>query len=194
MPFHPSFPGTTLRSARGCSPLPPHSRLPLRAVHSGAAVVGVGCLAPHPPNGGPQNCPPPCEPGTEQRNRDSPGAPLAQPPEGREGDVLGGGDRPGREREGTGGEMPMGTAACGGFNLRARGSCERPIGAARCRKQYIQASYQTPLHVPALSDGRPHSRTPDGVRGRGWSEAVGREPGERGPAPLPLCSRLFGLV
>ena len=32
-------------------------------------------------------CPPPCGPDTEQRNRDSPGAPLAQPPKAREGDV-----------------------------------------------------------------------------------------------------------
>ena len=35
----------------------------------------------------PPSCPPPCGPDTEQCNRDSPGAPLAQPPEAKEGGV-----------------------------------------------------------------------------------------------------------
>ena len=41
----------------------------------------------------------------------------------------------------------MGTAACGGtwFKGRAVVSGERPIGAARCRQQYNQASCQPPL-------------------------------------------------
>ena len=40
----------------------------------------------------------------------------------------------------------MGTAACGGrgFKGRTRVSGERLIGAARCRQQHDQASYQPP--------------------------------------------------
>ena len=53
----------------------------------------------------------PCGFDTEQWNRDSPGALLAQPPKGTEGaEVRIGQTRRGRAR---GGERPIGTAACG---------------------------------------------------------------------------------
>ena len=49
----------------------------------------------------------------------------------------------------------MGVAACGGrgFKGRARGSGERPIGAARCRQQRNRAACQPP--PPPLSLAQP---------------------------------------
>ena len=53
------------------------------------------------------------------------------------------------------GERPMGTAAYGGGGSKKRTalSGERPIGAARCRQQYNQASCQT-----QACEGEPHVR------------------------------------
>ena len=64
--------------------------------------------------------PPPCGPDTGQWNRDSPGAALAQPPEGKGKGVWGGEGRPGRGGGGgaRGGERPRGTAACGGRGFK----------------------------------------------------------------------------
>ena len=47
-------------------------------------TVGRGGGNPPPPRTG---CPPLCGPDTEHRNRESPGAPLAQPTKGNEGGV-----------------------------------------------------------------------------------------------------------
>ena len=53
----------------------------------------------------------------------------------------------------------MGSAAHGGkgFQERATGSGERPIGATSCRQQHNQASCQTPP-LPLWSDGQPSNR------------------------------------
>ena len=99
---------------------------------------------------------------TEKWNRASPGAPLAQPTNGKEqeGVVRGrwtprpmGGKAKGKEsREGRGGqggrgrsqggERPMGTTAYGGKRSKGRAANgDRPAGAASCRQeQYAMAS------------------------------------------------------
>ena len=83
-------------------------------------------------------CPPLRGPDTEHRNRNTLGAPRAQPTQGKEGGV----GRYGWVWQGKGGgERPMGAAACRGrgYKGRARGSGERPMRAAGCRPPSIQA-------------------------------------------------------
>ena len=80
-------------------------------------------------------------PGTQ--NAGGKGDRMVHPPLGR---GWGAGDRPGRGREGTGGERLMGTAACGGREFKGRAAVdgEGPMGAGSYRQQYIQASCQPP--------------------------------------------------
>ena len=88
------------------------------------------------PLNGEGRCPPPCGRGTAQWNRDSPGAPLTPPPQGKGRGCRG--VRIGQAEGEGGGERPMGAAACGGKGTRV--SDERPNGAAGFRRQSAQAS------------------------------------------------------
>ena len=60
---------------------------PIAAVREGAPTAGMGVSAWTPLATGEGRGPPPCGPDTGQWNRDSPGAPLAERPEGKEREV-----------------------------------------------------------------------------------------------------------
>ena len=64
---------------------PPTPPRPTAPVGEGSPTAGVGVSSGTHPANGEGRCPPSCGPGTEQWNRDGPGAPLAQPLEGKEG-------------------------------------------------------------------------------------------------------------
>ena len=91
---------------RDHSPLPPlpHKwtyRGPKAALGEGPPTAGMGVSARTHVANGEGRCPPPCGPDTEQWNRDSLGAMLAQSPERKEGGVRGSEGRPDREIKGT---------------------------------------------------------------------------------------------
>ena len=70
----------------------------------------------------------------QPNNKDGLGAPLAQQQRERKSGEVRIGQVGGRRAQG--GDMPMGTAACGGrgFKGRAEVSGERPMGVAGCRQ------------------------------------------------------------